>query len=236
MRLGIMQPYFFPYLGYFELISRVDRWVVFDTAQYIRHGWVNRNRILHPSSGWQYVVVPLEKHGRDTPIREIRVHREQPWKERIVGQLQHYRRRAPHFRQTVSLVESVLAPECESLAALNVRALDAVCGHLGIRFEYHWFSRMNLELRPIEAPGDWALEIATALKASEYLNLPGGADLFDRAEFARRGIELTILEPRQTSYAVDPYSFEPNLSVVDVLMWNSPAEVRSMLSGTPAAA
>ena len=71
MKVGIMQPYFFPYLGYFDLINRVDKWIVFDTPQYIRHGWVNRNRILHPHQGWQYIVVPLKKHDRDTSINQI---------------------------------------------------------------------------------------------------------------------------------------------------------------------
>ena len=73
MKLGIMQPYFFPYLGYFDLIHSVDKWVVFDTPQYIRHGWVNRNRILHPESDWQYIIVPLKKHPRNTPIKEIEI-------------------------------------------------------------------------------------------------------------------------------------------------------------------
>ena len=73
MKLGIMQPYFFPYPGYFALIAQVDRWVVFDTPQYMRHGWVNRNRILHPGSGWQYIVAPLVKHRRSTSIRDIRL-------------------------------------------------------------------------------------------------------------------------------------------------------------------
>ena len=73
VRLGIMQPYFFPYLGYFDLINRTDRWIVFDTAQYIRHGWVNRNRILHSDSEWQYILVPLKKHSRKAAIKDIAV-------------------------------------------------------------------------------------------------------------------------------------------------------------------
>ncbi|MBN2466493.1 WbqC family protein, partial [candidate division WOR-3 bacterium] len=87
-----MQPYFFPYLGYFDLIYRTDRWVVFDTAQYIRHGWVNRNRILHPSSGWQYITAPLRQHHRDTPISGVLVKEGRDWRDRVCGQLVHYKK------------------------------------------------------------------------------------------------------------------------------------------------
>ena len=73
MRLGIMQPYFFPYIGYMSLIKNTDLFILFDDVQFIRHGWIERNRILKPSGGWQYIAVPLEKHHRDTLIKEIRI-------------------------------------------------------------------------------------------------------------------------------------------------------------------
>ena len=100
MRLGIMQPYFLPYLGYFDLIRNTDRWIVFDTPQHIRHGWVSRNRILHPTAGWQYILVPLQGHSHKTAIRDILINDASPWRQRILGQLEHYRRRAPHFERT----------------------------------------------------------------------------------------------------------------------------------------
>jgi len=90
MKLGIMQPYFFPYLGHFDLIYKTDRWIVFDTPQYIRQGWVNRNRILGPNSGWQYITVPTRKHHRDNPIRDILVKEGKDWRERVCRQLEHY--------------------------------------------------------------------------------------------------------------------------------------------------
>src|SRR5580693_8893111 len=109
MRLGIMQPYLFPYPGYFDLINRCDRWVVFDTAQYIRHGWVNRNRILHPTSGWQYIIVPLKKHERETPINQIETQPYEQWASRILGQLQHYKKKAPGYAVASALVDDCLS-------------------------------------------------------------------------------------------------------------------------------
>lgn len=234
MKLGIMQPYFFPYLGYFELIARSDRWVVFDTAQYIRHGWVNRNRILHPNGGWQYIVVPLRKHSREAAIREVETAPPAEWRPRILGQLMHYKKHAPHFRSTMELVEHALATEDTNLSRLNTRLLGAVCSHLGLAWQHAVFSGMNLPLGPVAGPGDWALRISEALQAREYINPPGGEALFDRAAFAAAGIRLTIQPPFEFAYRCGPYAFEPGLSVVDALMWNSPEEIRAHLAGRAA--
>jgi hypothetical protein len=224
-----MQPYFFPYLGYFDLIARTDRWVVFDTPQFIRHGWVNRNRVLHPASGWQYITVPLKKHPRDTAIRDIEIHDDARWKQKILGQLGHYRKRSPFFQSTVDLMAEVLARQTQSLAELNVAALERVCRHLNLSFQYEWFSRMGLTLGRVEGPGDWALEIASAIGATEYVNPPGGAALFDAEKFASRGIQLTIQQFLPLTYATASYEFVPHLSIIDVLMWNPPEVIRRHL-------
>ena len=80
-----MQPYFFPYIGYFSLINYVDKLVVFDTAQYIKQGWMNRNRILQPNKAWQYIIVPVKKHKHDTAIKDIKIVSGDKWKKKIMG-------------------------------------------------------------------------------------------------------------------------------------------------------
>ena len=97
MRLGIMQPYFMPYLGYFSLIKNTDEFILFDTVQFIRHGWIERNRILKPSGGWQYFQVPIIKeNGRETVIKNVRINNSENWKSKILAQLQHYKKKAPY--------------------------------------------------------------------------------------------------------------------------------------------
>lgn len=229
MKLAIMQPYFFPYLGYFDLINRADRWIVFDTPQYIRHGWVNRNRILHPTSGWLHIIVPVKKHSRGTPISQIEASATQNWGDRIIGQLDHYRKRAPFFKETLQLVQACLAVKESSLSRLNVSILHRVCELLEIPFQYDYLSEMSLKLGPVDDPGDWALQISRSLNASEYFNPPGGASLFNRSEFEKYGIKLSIQDYCSFNYATDPYQFVPDLSVIDVLMWNSIATIRAHL-------
>lgn len=230
MRLGIMQPYFFPYLGYFDLINCADLWVVFDTAQYIRHGWVNRNRILHPKKDWQYIMAPVKKHSQKTAIKDIEVQDGAAWKQRILAQIQHYKKNSyRRFRETHALMEQCLDTDDTSITAINVRCLSIICEQLEIPFQWSIFSRMNLDLGPVEGPGDWALRISEAMGADEYINPPGGEGLFDRKAFARLGIKLTIRQLPSFQYECRGYEYEPDLSIVDLLMWNSPYKIKRYL-------
>jgi hypothetical protein len=229
MILGIMQPYFFPFLGHFDLIRRADRWVVFDLVQYIRHGWINRNRILHPTDGWQYVIVPVRRHARATLIRDVEIDDGADWRNKILGQLRHYRRRAPHFEATLALVARCLEIRERSISRLNAAILAEVSAHLGIRFRGELLSEMDLPLPPIQDPGDWALEIASRLGARTYVNPAGGAALFDPARFAERGIGLELRHPPEMPCARRGYASVPGLSIIDVLMWSAPEEVRAFL-------
>lgn len=230
MKLGIMQPYFFPYLGHFDLINRVDEWIVFDSAQYMRHQWVNRNRILHPAEGWQYVTVPLKKHSRETPINRIQVADDIDWHGRILRQLQHYRKTAPFYQAVMGFLEASLADTGPCLSEINALTAERTCRYLGINTPFRMFSRMGLTLRgPVEGPGDWALRISEAHGADAYVNAAGGAALFDAAKFTAHGIRLTIQSFTNLTYDCRPFQFEPGLSIIDVMMWNAPETIKAHL-------
>lgn len=124
MKIGIMQPYFLSYLGYYSLIRQVDRYLVFDTAQYIYHGWINRNRILKPGGAdWQYIQVPVKKHARTDAIKDVLIDNEKPWRERILGQIAHYKKRAPFYRKIVEWLKETWNGNFVSIADLDI-AMD----------------------------------------------------------------------------------------------------------------
>lgn len=229
MRLGIMQPYFAPALGYFDLINLSDRWIVFDTAQYRRRSWMNRNRILHPSEGWQYITAHVAKHPRGTPISEIALADGDEWRELMLRQLEHYRPTAPHYETAHGLLAETLASPAEGLSGLNVAFLRRACALLEIPFDPMFFSEMELELGPVEGPGDWALRISEAMGADEYVNPPGGEEIFDPEAFEGAGVRLRIRHFEDLRYDPRGYEYEPTLSLVDVLMWNPVDEVRAYL-------
>lgn len=219
-----MQPYFFPYLGHFSLIAAVDEWVVFDITQYTPKTWMNRNRVLHPSSGWQYVTVPLSNSSISIKTSEAKILNLSEAKASVIGKLSHYKKKAPYFGVVNTLVQDVFdAATDDSLVHLNVRGLGAVCRYLDIPFAYRICSELNLPLPAKLRPGEWALEICSMLGATSYINPSSGQEIFDQAEFSRRGIALHFAKFTEFVYSTAPYQYEPNLSILDVLMWNSPA-------------
>jgi hypothetical protein len=227
VRVGIMQPYFFPYLGYLALIAKTDRWVVFDITQYTPKTWMNRNRVLHPTAGWNWVTVALSNSSNSIRIDEALVQSPGDARTTVLGKLSHYRKQAPHYAAVTKLVEQAFdAPDDASLARLDTRALAAVCDYLELPFSYSFASELEIDCSGVDHPGGWAPTIAAGLGAQAYLNPIGGRALFDPAEFDDRGVELLFLESPTFDYGVGTYDFEPNLSVLDVLMWNSPEEVR----------
>lgn len=229
MKVGIMQPYFFPYLGYFDLINRTDQWVVFDVVQYTPKTWMNRNRILHPTDGWQYVTVPVE-HTLGQPVDQIRIQDRAAAQRRALGQFEHYRTgRAPHFAAVREILAQSFDTGTDRLRDVNVRGLRLVCEYVGIPFRARVLSQDPLPLPAVNHAGQWALEIAVALGADEYVNPPGGRALFDEAEFAARGVRLTFTDLVDFRYATGRYAFVEHLSILDVLAWNEPAAVKVFL-------
>ena len=230
MKLAVMQPYFFPYLGYFDLLNMANEWVVFDTPQYVRHVWMNRNRILRPDSGWQYIILPLKKHHRETPINQIEIPSDNAWSRLILRQLEHYKVDAPYYDEVVSFLEDCFSSPARDLASANTSFFKTTARRLGIERPIHIYSEMNLPLQGLpEGPGDWALLISQAMGASEYINRPGGGAFLDERRFRDRGIKLTIQSYTSMEYCCGRRRFEPDMSIIDVMMWNSPGKIKHYL-------
>lgn len=231
MKLGIMQPYFFPYIGYFQLINFADQWIVFDDAQYIRHGWINRNRILHPQKGWQYITVPLLKHQHKDPIKNIYINTQEKWEQKIIGQLVRYKK-APYYKETVSLVKECFENKAQTITELNVKSLSLVCNYLNINFNYKVSSLSDFDYSHVYDAGDWAWTISSQMRASEYINPVGGLNLFDKNKFLNSGIKISFLEclNNEIKYSQIISNFEANLSIIDILMFCSVEEIKQLLS------
>ena len=130
MKVGIMQPYFFPYIGYFALVNYVDEFIFFDTPQYINHGWVNRNRILRQNGVPGYVTVPIQKASQNTSIKDIKISNSSDWKNKIFGQITVYKKKAPYYKEILSVLHSILDKEYEYLADLNIESIKTVCTYI----------------------------------------------------------------------------------------------------------
>ena len=229
MKVAIMQPYFFPYIGYFQLIHAVDTFILFDDVQYIRHGWINRNRILKPELGHQYIIAPLAKHQQKSLIKEISVLEGVAWKEKILRQIEHYKKKAPFYNQVKNLLEDCFDFNEQTITAINAHYLKKVCSYIDIDTPLQISSGLKLDYDAVREKGDWALEISSQMKAEEYINPIGGEELFDKEGFIERQIKLSFLQTISIQYDQGRL-FETNLSIIDVMMFNSPDQIRSMLN------
>jgi len=230
MRIGIMQPYFFPYLGYISLIKHTDVFILFDPVQFIRHGWIERNRVLKQNEGWIYIQVPLLRYERDTLIKDIVIDDSQNWKSKIVSQIQPYKKVAPNYFKVKDLIEELFSDDFHTIVSLNKHSLELICQYLGFKKELPVFSQMNLEIEQPKAPDEWALNICKAMtNITEYWNPPGGISFFDKTKYDRANIDLKFQKINLLEYNQKKTPFEPGLSIIDVLMFNSVEEVNLML-------
>jgi len=230
MKLGIMQPYFFPYIGYFQLMKAVDEWVFFDDIQFIDKGWINRNRILHPEveKEWQFITIPLAKRGQFDQIVDITIKQDGKWKQQILGKLGAFKKKAPFYKRAYHLVSKCLEQDEDNLSRFLISTLKETAELLDISVKYHVQSEMNLALGDIEHPGQWALRISEKMQANEYVNPVGGKHIFNNKEFVQADIKLSFLQPVIEQYPQRRPEFVSGLSIIDVLLWNDLEQVRDM--------
>jgi len=232
MKIAIMQPYFFPYIGYLSLIKQTDSMILLDEVQFIRHGWIERNRILKPESGWQYISVPLIKKSYTTTIKDTEINNSSDWKTKLVRQVEHYKKRAPFYRKTLAVLEDALNIETQSITELNMHVLGSVCAYLGIQANISIFSHLNIQIEPPSAPDEWALNICKNIEGvSEYWNPIGGMEFFDKSKYLSANINLVFQKNHLPAYRqLKPNAeFEAGLSIIDVMMFNSPEDINVML-------
>lgn len=222
MKLGIMQPYFFPYLGYFSLIKHTDQFILLDTVQFIRHGWIERNRILKPTFGWQYIKVPLKKFPHTSLIKDINIDNSTDWKNKIKAQLLHYKKKAPFYTEVIKLLDEIFSSDFRDIVSLDKEALVVICRYLEIKKEIEIFSKLDLQMEPVSAPDEWALNICKSIiGVKEYWNPIRGESFFDKSKYEQSNLVLKFHTMNLPEYNQQHEWFETALSIIDVLMFNS---------------
>lgn len=228
MKLAIMQPYLFPYIGYFQLIAAADKFVVYDDVNFIKQGWINRNRILVNRQSFMFSV-PLENQSsfrliKDTPINR-RLYPQ--WKTNFLKTVTEAYRKAPHFSEVFPMVENIFEESSGSIGDLCRESLETVCGYMEIRTP---FVRSSIEFDNTFLSGqDRVIDICRREKAHIYINASGGVELYDQAEFVRNNVELLFIKPVGIAYKQFGENFVSHLSVIDVLMFNQKENARQIL-------
>lgn len=228
-----MQPYFLPYLGYFQLMAEVDRFIVFDDVQFIARGWIHRNRIL--LSGRDHLfTLPVKAAGQQALIREIVLADELRARQKIVKTIQQSYAHAPYFSQAFPLIESLFLFPTTSLCELIVHSLRTLAQLFGIQAEIclasERYRAQALDDSVSRLHGaQRILDICQREQAQRYVNLPGGRGLYDPQQFAERGVQLQFIQPHAITYSQQQRDFVPWLSIIDVMMFQSKQEIQALL-------
>ena len=226
MRLAIMQPYFFPYIGYFQLLAAVDLFILHDNIKYTKKGWINRNRMLRNGKEAMFSL-PLKSasDALDVCERELATDFN---RDKLLNQFREAYRGAPYFLETFPLVERIVRYEEPNLFRFLRHSIVETCGQLGITTEIRNSSAIAID-HGLKNEAK-VLALCEAVGANTYVNAIGGTALYSKTRFMERGIELKFIQSRPFEYTQFGGAFVPWLSIVDVMMFNSAQAIQDRIS------
>jgi hypothetical protein len=215
MKLAIMQPYFFPYLGYWQLIHAVDRFVIYDDVNYIKSGWINRNRILINGIA-TYITVPLYQSSSYKRICDTQLQTLINWSDKLLKKIDNTYKKAPYFTDTFPVIEKIILYKTDNLADFLANQLIELSKLMNLSTEIVLTSRIygNQQLSGQER----VIDICRQEQTDIYLNAIGGQTLYDSKTFSEAGIKLQFIEMKPVTYSQKSTEFVPYLSIIDVLM------------------
>lgn len=221
-----MQPYFLPYIGYWQLMNAVDKYVVYDDVNYINRGWINRNRILLNGQP-HYINIPIHHASQNKLINETFLIQDNILHNKTLRTIELAYKKSPNFNDTFKVLNEVFAIDKVIISEYIYKSFEILCSYLGIKTEIVLSSQINKnqELRGQEK----ILEICNILGADEYYNAIGGTELYSKERFAGNGLQLHFLKTGEITYPQFKNNFVPNLSIIDVMMFNSKEQIKAML-------
>ena len=224
MSFAVMQPYLFPYLGYYQLVNAVDKFVFYDDVTFIKGGYINRNNILSNGKEQRFTI-PVPGMSSNKLINELCFDKNT---KKILKSIEQSYKKSPYFEYVFPLVESVLNDENRRVEHICAKSISVVFEYLEINKDFHFSSELEYN-RELSA-ADKLIAMADVLKSNDYINTPGGKSLYQKEYFAEKNINLSFIEIEQYEYKQSSDKFIPHLSMLDVLMWNNKEQVVELLT------
>jgi hypothetical protein len=227
MKLAIMQPYLFPYIGYYQLINAVDKFVMYDDVTFIKQGWINRNNILLNNRKHLFLV-PIKGISSFKKITETEVDYKFDWIKKMQLTFEQAYKKAPYYKSIMPVIESVFLTKKETISELAVESLIQVSNYLDLTTKFQSTSTIynNQELKGKNR----VIDICLKEKALQYINPIGGQELYQKEDFLKKHINLNFIKTNDITYQQYNNEFVPWLSIIDVLMFNSKEKVITMLN------
>lgn len=222
--IAVMQPYIFPYLGYYQLVNVADAFVLYDDVNFIKGGYINRNNILVDGAAQRFTL-PVPGASSNKKICDLSF---SPDVKKILKTISQTYSKAPFYSDVYPLIEMVLQAEDRSITSVCQLGIKSVFDYLGI--EKKIIKSTDLVYDRGASPADRLIEITKSFEDSVYVNSIGGQALYDKDYFDARGVELKFLKMKLVQYSQAEDEFIPNLSMIDVLMWCEPTFVKKLLN------
>jgi hypothetical protein len=221
-----MQPYIFPYIGYYQLINAVDKFVIYDDVNYINRGWINRNNILVNGKGYLFTI-PLQDASQNRLINEIEIAVDEAWKKKFLRTVEQSYKKAPYYNDVCPIITATVYSTATHVCEFSSLSLRAVMEYLEIPVEFVSSSSIynNRELKG----QDRILDICMKENSDHYINPIGGMEIYSEELFQKAGIKLNFIQCKPITYRQFNNEFVSHLSIIDVLMFNDKEAVTDML-------
>ncbi|MDU1323245.1 MAG: WbqC family protein [Clostridium botulinum] len=227
MRVGIMQPYIFPYLGYFQLINAVEKFVIHDDIQFIKGGWINRNSILFNGDRFKFVFSVKKDHYYKNINERYYTENFNKESKKFLANIVMVYKKAPYFDDVYKLLENILNNSERNVAILNTFSIVEICKYIGINNKILFSSKLNKdnELKSEER----VIDINKCLNSHLYINPIGGTELYSKESFQKENIKLNFIKMKDIKYKQFNSNFLDNLSIIDVMMFNDKITIKKFL-------
>ena len=226
MKVAIVQPYFLPYLAYFQLLNIVDQFIIYDDVNFMKKKWINRNNILINGEP-KFFTIPLKKVSQNKYIKDIEIVDDLDWKSKFLRKVELAYKKAPHYQKSFDLLEKIINQKHSHISELAFSSLKELCNHLNIQTKIKPSATVynNSQLKG----QDRIIDICKKEGASHYINPIGGTSLYSKESFSRSQIQLNFLKPDFISYRQFKNKFIPNLSILDTIMFNDLESIHNFL-------
>ncbi len=223
-----MQPYAFPYIGYFQLIHSSDVFVFYDDVNYIKKGWINRNQILLHQEAYKFTI-PLIAASQNKLIHEIPVFWESGFDLKLLQQIELSYRFAPNVVEVINIIKQIFLEKPNNISELAISSILKICDYIGLKRTFIRSSTLGISKELGRA--ERLIAITKSFSSNKYVNAINGQELYNKEFFKEAGVDLGFLSGQITPYSQgNSPEFVPYLSIIDILMWNSKEEILSLIS------
>ncbi|MEO8210397.1 MAG: WbqC family protein [bacterium] len=227
MKIAIMQPYIFPYIGYFQLLNAADKFVNYDDVNFINKGWINRNRIL-VSNKANLFTIPLEKSSQNKLIKDIQISESRDWKSKFLKTVELSYRKAPYFDDAFGIISRAIQNNDSNISRFISKSLVLLCNHLEI--ETNIIESSSVYNNSTLKNQNKIIDICHKENSDNYINPVGGKEIYSEKKFADEGIKINFLRSKPIQYNQYNDNFIDSLSIIDVLMFNSKDKIKEFLN------